>query len=250
MTSRHAPAVASPDRPRRRATGRTGRRGWPTSDGTAFPPEPWRLRGTALLSLFTVPTDELSSLTSSSVPTFAPVRALGRVVVAAVAARYDAGSVLRYDELLLALPHRGRRPTVSIPRIWVDSTSSAVGARELWGIPKDLGHFTGTLDGWRTGGPAGLALAVDGRAVAAVTATRAGRMWPGALTLSLTTRQRQEGSPVTARHLAVAVPYRARASWTFAPDGPLAVLARRKPFLSIGFDDLELTFGTKSGTGG
>lgn len=219
---------------------RPGRR---TSDGTDFPPPPWQLEGTALLSLFTLPNRELSSLATPPVPGFPPVQIRGRVVVAVVAARYDAGSVLRYDELLLALPHRARRPTVSIPRIWVDNSSSMVGARQLWGIPKDLGHFAGDPDRWRTGQPAGLTVTLAGGAIASVTATRGRRLWPGPVTLSFLTEQRHEDASVTAHHLLAGTPHRVRASWTFGQDGPLAVLVHRKPFLSMAFDDLRLSFG-------
>jgi len=82
---------------------------------TDYPPEPWYLGGSLLVSAFVVPLSDLPDIGDVK-----PIR-LGRgALVGTAFARYVAGGVLSYDELLVAVPSRlGSR--ITIPQIWVDS---------------------------------------------------------------------------------------------------------------------------------
>ena len=57
--------------------------------------------------------------------------------------RYEEGPVGSYDELLAmpSLPLRGRRLSLPVPFIAVDSERSIAGGRENWALPKTLAEF-------------------------------------------------------------------------------------------------------------
>jgi hypothetical protein len=83
-----------------------------------YPPEPWSLRGEAVLSLWIVD---------------------GGLLCTAFV-DYQPGGVMAYHELLVARPARFG---VTITQIWVDSEASRDGGRELWAIPKEMASFDG-----------------------------------------------------------------------------------------------------------
>jgi len=196
---------------------------------TDYPPEPWYLGGSLLVSAFVVPLSDLPDIGDVK-----PIR-LGRgALVGTAFARYVAGGVLSYDELLVAVPSRlGSR--ITIPQIWVDSPTSLAGGRELWAIPKELGTFfrSETTD----------TASVKLESVARLDARYGRRLLPGMTQLPLTTLQPTAAGDVVSRNRAIGRVSSLRASWTFDPDGPLSYLAGRRPFFSAAIRDASIIFG-------
>ncbi len=201
----------------------------------AFPPSPWALDGWMHVSAFRVPASALPAEAAAHRPADAELLRLGDDALALVAmVHYAPGSVLTYQELLVALPvGRASAREASIAQIWVDSPASLAGGRALWGIPKHLAR-------WDHGAVAD----EDGAPIATLRAT-VGRAWPGPrLPVSMVTRQRLDGrGDVRAPIAAGARPRALRAAWTFAPDGPLGWLAGREPIGSVALGDLRIRFG-------
>jgi hypothetical protein len=69
-----------------------------------------------------------------------PGKTLGGVYLAS----YGRGSVLEYDELIVAaaLTRHAGRSGFWISHIYVDDADSVAGGRAIWGLPKDLAQFT------------------------------------------------------------------------------------------------------------
>lgn len=217
--------------------------GWITGrDGVPYPPEPWCLFADFGITLFLVPVASLPAEVAEHAPAGARMLRLGRRAIVGVAAvRYGEGSVLTYDELLVAVPvwHRGGL-RVSICQIWVDSPESRTGGRELWGIPKQMmtaerrasrGHLAATFAD------------TSGTRLASVTATATGRL-PGRWPLPLPTAQRLPAVGLDDRisHNGMrAGIHSIRADWRFG--GPLAWLWSAKPVVSIGLSRADITFG-------
>lgn len=198
-----------------------------------YPPEPWYLGGSLLVSLFRVP---VSALPASS----APLSARGHAVVGVAFARYGPGGVLSYDELLVATPtlHRGR-PRVTIPQIWVDSPESLEGGRALWGIPKQIAVFrrAGTTDA------ASVSMSTDAGPVAGLR-SRVGRaLVPGMRQLPLPIVQRDDGRAIVSNNRVIGRVRSLRTRWTFDADGPLGYLHGRRPFASVALTDASIVFG-------
>lgn len=195
-------------------------------------------------SVFAVPVGELPDSLGEVLPgDTTPVAIGGRALVSVAFVSYEPGGALAYNELLAAVASRaGLSHRVTIPHIWVDSEASLAGGRELWNIPKGLGHFDREV-----GGPE-VSVRMDngGREVASLDARVLGRLRPGWQAASLTTAQRLEGSTVVARNAMRARPYGLRARWRFAADGPLAYLAGRRPLVSVALTDMAITFGLRT----
>jgi hypothetical protein len=68
----------------------------------------------------------------------------GKTLACIYAAQYGPGSVLAYNELIVAaaLTRFGRHYGFWISHIYVDSPASLAGGREIWGLPKELAEFT------------------------------------------------------------------------------------------------------------
>ncbi|WP_134741801.1 acetoacetate decarboxylase family protein [Nocardioides sp. 503] len=197
---------------------------------TAYPPEPWDLAGLGHLTTWSVPAAGLPALPFSA----RPVTVRGRALVTTAFVAYSQAGQMAYDELLAAVVVRhGRGVGLSITDIWVDSETSMLGGRGLWGIPKDLATFDG------------LRASVDGRPVAG--ATFAARRLP-AVPLPLPVR----GRVVQTLHArTVASPIRASgrlrpatAEWRLDEDGPLAWLRAGRPLASVVAEDFRLRFGS------
>lgn len=198
---------------------------------TDYPPEPWQLRGELLVSAFLIPADELPA--GSVLPGRRPLRWGRRVLVGAAFVRYE-GGVLEYDELLVAVPSRGRGGLrVTIPLIWVDSPASRAGGRELWGIPKELAEFTRTVEGSEVEAAMG--------EVAALHARYGRALLPRSQRIPLPTLQRLDGRTIDSRNLTIGRLTRLRTAWTFT--GPLAFLAGRRPVLGVAIRDARIIFG-------
>ena len=198
-----------------------------------YPPEPWHLGGSLLVSLFRVP---VAALPASS----DPLVLRGHAVVGVAFARYEPGGVLSYDELLVATPtlHRGR-PRVTIPQIWVDSTQSLEGGRALWGIPKEIAAFgrAGTADA------ASVSASTDAGPVASLR-SRAGRaVVPGMRQLALPIVQRDGGGAIVSHNRVIGRVRSLRTRWSFAAGGPLGYLHGRRPFASVAVTDATIVFG-------
>lgn len=209
----------------------------------SFPPEPWYLGGSLLVSVFRVPTADLP-------PEFAvgpkPLR-LGRSTLVGTAfARYRPGGVLSYDELLVSTPTlEGGRPRVTIPQIWVDSPESRDGGSALWGIPKQLGVFTRV----ETADAASVSMTVGDGPVASLRARSRRAILPGMRQVALPILQSGVAAGGTRSERILShnrVIGRMRwmsASWTFDAHGPLGYLAGHRPFASFALGDASIIFG-------
>jgi hypothetical protein len=203
---------------------------------TAYPPEPWRLRGQLHLTVWRADVATLPPLPAG----LRPVRWGATALVGTAWVDYEPCGMLSYRELLAAvLVHRGRRPLVSITDVWVDSEPSLRGGRELWGIPKDLATFeveqAGPTQRWAAATP-------DDAPIAQGRVTGRGRLpgrWPAGYTVAQQLGGRLALTPVRSRGAVQP----ARASWAFAPGGPLRWLRTARPLLSVSLRDVDLRFG-------
>ncbi len=199
---------------------------------TPYPPEPWYLGGSLLVSAFLVPLDRLPA---GSIPRGRrAIRWRGNAVVGTAFVEYVPGGVLEYNELLVAVPSLGG-PRVTIPQIWVDSAASMAGGRELWGIPKQLADFE------RTDTSTGATVSMG--SVASLTASYGARLLPGMTQLPLTTMQSLDGTRTISHNRVIGRVSALRAAWTFDPAGPLGYLAGRQPFFSAAIRDASIIFG-------
>lgn len=221
------------------------------ADGKKYPPEPWYLGGTLLVSTFLVPRRQLPShmLAAASEAGVTPVSVGSRIVASAVFVRYTSGGVLTYDELIGGLlVRRGVSPMVTIPNIWVDSAQSRIGGRELWSIPKHLADF----DWVERGGRIAASMSSDGAPVAALDARIGRRLLPGTPPVPLTTAQHLDGRTVVSHNYIYPTVRSLSAEWTFAADGPMGYLQGRRPTLSVALADASIVFGVdvaRSGVG-
>jgi hypothetical protein len=172
-----------------------------------------------------------------------PLSLGGRCLIGTAMVVYEAGSVLRYHELLFAvLVRRGTRLMPSISEIWVDSAVSRDGGRALWGIPKELADFTVSR-------PPGFGADVrDDRGLIAGARFRQVLPVPGRWPLSYRVAQTLEGA-------LKATPVRCRAAvglctarWRIPADGPLGRLAGRRPLAGLVLRDFVLDFGPAAPT--
>lgn len=250
-------------------------------DVAAFPPEPWHLGGSLLVSTFHVEPAHIPDLAAALPDGHRPALVGGRAVVSLASVTYTPGSVLAYDELLVAVLTCTRGALrATITQIWVTSAASAAGGRALWGIPKHLATVT-RHDGTQVRLP-------DGAPIVRLDA-RPGRRLVPALTFPLPTAQRPlpdttpdtdgtpAGTPASAAPTgtgngsatgtsadsgtgAGSIPARSvitshnritgdvrllHARWDVAPSGPLGWLAGRRPLLSVAVTDAAITFGRR-----
>ena len=203
---------------------------------TAYPPEPWHLGGSLLVSAFLVPVRDLPALPTGR----RPLVIGGRAVVGAAFVNYVPGGALQYDELLVAVPTVGAGGLrVTIPQIWVDSPASQAGGRELWGIPKQLASFARVDDGGRV-----RTAMTDARgAVASIRASYGLPLLPGMRLLALPILQHESGRRILSHNRVVGRIVGLRATWTFDPGGPLAWLAGRRPLFNVAIRDASIIFG-------
>jgi len=108
----------------------------------AYPPAPWVLRGYALQTLQFVDSARVRPLVPSElkIVSVLPGKTLGGVYLAS----YGPGSTLEYNELIVvgALARYSSRLGFWISHVYVDDADSMAGGREIWGLPKELAHFT------------------------------------------------------------------------------------------------------------
>lgn len=237
----------------------------------AFPPEPWHLGGSLLVSTFHVEPARIPGLAEALPDGHRPVLVGGRAVVGVASVTYTPGGVLAYDELLVAVLTRTRGALrATITQIWVTSAASAAGGRTLWGIPKHLATVTHD-NGTQVRLP-------DGAPIVRLDARRARRLAP-ALTFPLPTAQRalRDAAAATAGGAPASTPASAartgsdqadagsvgareaitshnritgdvrllHARWNVARTGPLRWLAGHRPLLSFALTDAAITFGRR-----
>jgi len=198
---------------------------------TTFPAEPWDLHGHAYVGTWLLPRRLLPPPPSVSTE---PVTIFGRGIVAAAFFVYEEPSPLTYNEVMTTvLVREGWRLRVAITHIWVDSPASRDGGRALWAIPKELAEFEVAPH---------RSYAAQG--IASMT-VRSGRRLPFRLPVGFKIAQDQDWkllvSPVKGRLR----PGTVKASWSFAPDGPLGFLAGQRPLLTLAARPFRLLFGRR-----
>ncbi len=194
----------------------------------SYPPEPWRLCGRLSVSLWWVPARQLPVVPDGTVP----VRVGGSGLIGTAFVEYGPGSVLEYNELLVAvLVRRGARLRACVSQIWVDSGSSRQGGRELWSIPKETATFEISTGVLRAQG-------------IATAATTEGVTVPGTWPFRYKIAQQAPGGLQESRvRLRSRLTVR-RATWQVDRPGPLDWLDGHRPFLSLGVDDFDMRFGS------
>lgn len=205
----------------------------PQATPAAYPQEPWRLAGEFRLAAWLVPAREVLF---EPPPGWRPVQLGGRRLVGAVFARYVDGGDLAYRELAAGVAvRRGLRLAVTIPWIWVDDARALAGGRALWAIPKRMARFRRTgarEEAWDAAGQAlcarepRLALPLPGR-------------WPFALTIA---QPAAGGAQLTPARLLGRLAL-GRSRWRAG--GPLAMLDRRTPLVSLRLDRATMVFGRR-----
>jgi len=200
-----------------------------------FPSPPWRLTSRSWVSVLVLR------------GTGRPDRPPG--VYAAAFVDYRPGGVLAYHELLVGrllrpLLGSGLAPQVRVTDIWVDSPTSLAGGRALWALPKQLADLP--LQDMPLGVAARTSFSgvAEGQHLATGTFT----LLPGAAVVPVpfafsTSQPRGDGSAVVAPASGSARPMPCRGSWSFAEEGPLGFLHRRRPVLSLALRDVRLRFG-------
>jgi acetoacetate decarboxylase len=107
-----------------------------------YPPAPWQLRGNAIQTLNLVDIDRVRQFVPPELDIAAvlPGKTLGSIYIS----EYQIGSVLTYNELIVApaLVHDRTKFGGWISHIYVDNPDSVAGGREIWGLPKELAEFT------------------------------------------------------------------------------------------------------------
>jgi acetoacetate decarboxylase len=107
----------------------------------AYPPAPWQLQGYAIQTLHLVEIDRIRSLIPPQLEIVAvlPGKTLGSIYIS----EYQSGSVLTYNELIVApaLVKHHRQVGGWISHIYVDNLDSVAGGREIWGLPKEMAEF-------------------------------------------------------------------------------------------------------------
>ncbi|WP_213814183.1 acetoacetate decarboxylase family protein [Glaciihabitans sp. dw_435] len=208
----------------------------------AYPPEPWYLGGTLLVSVFLVPARSLPGNFGDTLPPgYWMVRIAGRVIVGTAFVCYLPGGAMEYTELLVVTPalHRARL-RFTIPQIWVDSPASRTGARELWGIPKHLAEF----DRIEAHDTTSMAMRSHGSDSAHIASTY-GRTLPGMHQFALPVAQRLAGRDFLSHNRIIGAITRLTTRWTFDADGPLGYLAGRKPLVSFALRNSSVIFGMR-----
>ena len=201
---------------------------------SSYPRPPWDLKGTACLSIWRVPADDVPVRDLG----VRPATLFGQCLVGTAWACYEPGGTLAYKELAAAMAGLvGLRPVITINDIWVDSTAAALAGRELWGIPKQLAKFDVCPNAVFEASAEG-----DGQAIAAVRfASRF--VLPGRWPFRFAVAQPSANRAKLTRARLCGRSELGRAFWTYAPDGPLAWLAGCRPLVSVRLSLMTLCFG-------
>jgi len=111
------------------------------AQSTAYPPPPWRLSGTVVLTLWPVPLRVAQPQLPAAVPALSV--GPGRTLAGLLLASYDARSTLSYHELIAfsALVRQGVRVAMWVSHVYVDDAASLSGGRAIWRMPKQMAAF-------------------------------------------------------------------------------------------------------------
>lgn len=198
----------------------------------SYPPEPWRLRGQMSVSLWRLPKRELPPTPQGT----SPVVLGGSGLIGTAWVVYGPGSVLEYNELLVAvLARRGGRPRVCISQIWVDSEASRQGGRELWAIPKETATFEMSAEPFRARAHGIASTTMTDRAALPLT-------WPLRYKIA---QQAPEGLRESQVRATSRLALRS-GSWQVEPSGPLGWLRGHRPLLSVDLRDFDMSFGART----
>ncbi|WP_210163411.1 acetoacetate decarboxylase family protein [Methylobacterium sp. WSM2598] len=221
---------------------------WPIDpNGVSYPPPPWRLQGTAFVSLWRV---EASRLPAGWLARdVRPVIMMGRALLGTAFAVYEPTGVLAYNEAMAAIQvGYGWQLALSVPEIWVDHPASIAGARAMWSIPKQEAVFRVR----RSVSPG--AVSFEARATAGAERELAKLVFrnriaiPGRWPLRMTIVQRSlrhedhEDIRVTEALIRASVSFGA-ATWSFARGGPLDFLSGSIPLVNFRLSRMALRIG-------
>jgi hypothetical protein len=109
-----------------------------------YPSPPWHLQGYAIQTLNLVDIDRVRSFIPPELEIVAVLP--GKTLASIYISEYQAGSVLEYNELIVAPALVRDRGKVGgwISHIYVDNLDSVAGGREIWGLPKEMAEFIRT----------------------------------------------------------------------------------------------------------
>ncbi len=107
-----------------------------------YPLAPWHLQGYAIQTLHLVEIDRIKAAIPPELEIVAvlPGKTIGSIYIS----EYQSGSVLTYNELIVApaLVKNSSKVGGWISHIYVDNFDSVAGGREIWGLPKEIAEFT------------------------------------------------------------------------------------------------------------
>ncbi len=108
----------------------------------SYPSAPWILKGDAIQTLHLVNIDRVRPLIPAELDIISvwPGKTVGGVYLS----KYGSGSVLEYNELIVApavVIYQGKIG-VWVSHIYVDNADSVAGGRKIWGLPKELADFS------------------------------------------------------------------------------------------------------------
>jgi hypothetical protein len=210
---------------------------WMMKAEADYPPPPWRLDGSLQAGIFLLSSKWIPALGHDRLE---PVKLLGRSLVCVVWGQYGACGDLSYNEALVAVlvRHLGH-VTFTIPQIWVDDIRSALGGRELWAIPKEIGQFDSFAPSSGT-----LALRVAGM-TAMTFEPRPAIKLPGRWRLPLPLLQPDGKSLRKSRGRVRGDPCIVNGQWRFSPQGPLSWMIHATPIASGALAGATLNFGQR-----
>lgn len=137
----------------------------------SYPIAPWDLRGHGVQTLHLVSAASVRPLVPKELEIVSVLP--GKTLAVVAFAHYGPGSVLEYDELIVApaVVKRAGKVGVWVSHIYVDHPDSVAGGREIWGVPKQLANFH-----WRDEGKTRtVTAAMDGVTLCTMTTGR--RLW-------------------------------------------------------------------------
>ncbi len=108
----------------------------------AYPQAPWTLQGYAIQTLHLLDVKRVRPIIP---PEFQLISVLpGKTVGGVYLSNYGSGSELKYSELIVVAGVVNYSGNIGgwVSHIYVDSTDSVAGGREIWGLPKELADFT------------------------------------------------------------------------------------------------------------
>ncbi|MDX2096187.1 MAG: acetoacetate decarboxylase family protein [Leptolyngbyaceae cyanobacterium bins.59] len=139
----------------------------------SYPSAPWSLQGFALLTLHPISVEQARSHVPPSLQIFEvwPGYTLGGVYLAT----YESGSTLQYNELIVVAAlarHSSNHWGACISHIYVDNPDSVEGGREIWGLPKELAHFS-----WQQGDRPSITVKQDEQLLCCLTYQNSFNLW-------------------------------------------------------------------------